>query len=93
MALATAVKPCLVRIKLEDGREDVVPVSGGFVEVLPDKITLLADTAELRRYRSGARPIGEGARRKAPGSKRRRGGSGACSRRPGTRQPASGSHR
>ncbi|GLV14205.1 ATP synthase epsilon chain [Alicyclobacillus hesperidum] len=47
MALATAVKPCLVRIKLEDGREDVVPVSGGFVEVLPDKITLLADTAEL----------------------------------------------
>ncbi|WAH36861.1 ATP synthase F1 subunit epsilon [Alicyclobacillus dauci] len=47
MPLATAVKPCLVRIKLEDGREDVVPVSGGFVEILPDKITLLADTAEL----------------------------------------------
>lgn len=47
MALATSVKPCLVRLKLEDGREDVVPVSGGFVEVLPDKVTLLADTAEL----------------------------------------------
>lgn len=47
MALATAVQPCLVRIKLDDGREDVIPVSGGFVEVLPDKITLLADTAEL----------------------------------------------
>src|SRR5579875_2193146 len=47
MALATSVKPCLVRLKLDDGREDVVPVSGGFVEVLPDKITLLADTAEL----------------------------------------------
>lgn len=47
MALATSVKPCLVRIKLEDGREDVVPVSGGFVEVLPDRVTLLADSAEL----------------------------------------------
>ncbi|EPZ45546.1 ATP synthase F1 subunit epsilon [Alicyclobacillus acidoterrestris ATCC 49025] len=47
MPLATSVKPCLVRIKLEDGREDVIPVSGGFVEILPDKITLLADTAEL----------------------------------------------
>lgn len=45
--LATAVKPCLVKVKLEDGREDIVPVSGGFVEVLPDQITLLADTAEL----------------------------------------------
>lgn len=50
MALATAVKPCLVRLKLDDGREDVVPVSGGFVEVLPDKITLLADTAEFPDY-------------------------------------------
>lgn len=47
MALATAVQPCLVRIRLEDGREDVVPVSGGFVEILPERITLLADTAEL----------------------------------------------
>lgn len=47
MALATAVKPCLVRLKLEDGREDVIPVSGGFVEVLPGRVTLLADTAEL----------------------------------------------
>lgn len=47
MALATAVKPCLVRIRLEDGAEDVVPVSGGFLEVLPDRVTLLADTAEL----------------------------------------------
>lgn len=46
-ALATAVKPCLVKLKLEDGREDVLPVSGGFIEVLPDQIALLADTAEL----------------------------------------------
>ncbi|MDI9258831.1 ATP synthase F1 subunit epsilon [Alicyclobacillus sendaiensis] len=47
MPLATAVKPCLVRIRLADDRQDVVPVSGGFVEVLPEKITILADTAEL----------------------------------------------
>lgn len=47
MPLATAVKACLVHLKLENGREDVVPVSGGFVEVLPERITLLADSAEL----------------------------------------------
>jgi F-type H+-transporting ATPase subunit epsilon len=46
-ALATTVKPGLVKVKLPDGSEDFIPVTGGFVEVLPTRITLLADAAEL----------------------------------------------
>ncbi len=45
--LATTVKPGLVKLKLPDGTEDFIPVFGGFVEVLPTRITLLADIAEL----------------------------------------------
>lgn len=43
--LASTVKPGIVRVKLGDG-EDYVAVSGGFVEVLPARVTILADTAE-----------------------------------------------
>lgn len=46
MALATTVKPGLVKVKLPEG-EDFIAVSGGFLQVLPDRVTLLADTAEL----------------------------------------------
>ena len=46
MALATSVKPGLIKLKLPEG-EVFIPVSGGFLEVLPTRITLLADTAEL----------------------------------------------
>ena len=46
-ALATTVKPGLVKVKLPDGSEDFIPVTGGFLEVLPTHITLLADAAEL----------------------------------------------
>ncbi|WP_174734264.1 F0F1 ATP synthase subunit epsilon [Mesobacillus harenae] len=35
-----------VRLKLEDGKSDMVAVSGGFLEVRPDKVTILAQTAE-----------------------------------------------
>ncbi|MFX4300718.1 ATP synthase F1 subunit epsilon [Alicyclobacillus tolerans] len=44
--LATTVKPCLVKIKLENG-EAKIPVTGGFLEVLPNAVTILADAAEL----------------------------------------------
>ena len=43
--LASTVKPGIIRVKLGDG-EDYVAVSGGFVEVLPARVTILADTAE-----------------------------------------------
>lgn len=44
--LATTVKPGIVKVKLPQG-EDYIFVSGGFLEVLPHQITLLADTAEV----------------------------------------------
>ncbi|AIC96257.1 MULTISPECIES: F0F1 ATP synthase subunit epsilon [Shouchella] len=31
---------------LKDGKEDQVSVSGGFIEVRPDQVTILAETAE-----------------------------------------------
>ena len=38
-----------VRYKDKSGKEQVVFVSGGFAEALPDRITILADSAERRR--------------------------------------------
>jgi F-type H+-transporting ATPase subunit epsilon len=45
--LLTRIKPGSVRIKLadRDGEETLVYVSGGILEVQPDVITILADTA------------------------------------------------
>ncbi|MBX5436405.1 MAG: F0F1 ATP synthase subunit epsilon [Alicyclobacillaceae bacterium] len=45
--LAATVKPGVVKVRLPDGAEDYIAVSGGFLEVLPERVTLLADTAEL----------------------------------------------
>jgi len=44
--LAATVKPCIVRVKVAGG-EGYVHVSGGFLEVLPERVTVLADVAEL----------------------------------------------
>ncbi|MBM7609037.1 F-type H+-transporting ATPase subunit epsilon [Lysinibacillus composti] len=35
-----------VKLKKEDGSQEVVAVSGGFIEVRPDKISILAPSAE-----------------------------------------------
>ncbi|GAA3896680.1 F0F1 ATP synthase subunit epsilon [Halomonas cibimaris] len=43
--LLTSLKPGPVRVKLEDGREENFFVSGGFMEVQPDVVTVLADSA------------------------------------------------
>ena len=43
--LLTGIQPGPVRLIMEDGEEEVFFASGGFLEVQPTSITLLADTA------------------------------------------------
>lgn len=43
--LLTAIKPGMVKFTLEDNKEEVIYVSGGFLEVQPTVVTVLADTA------------------------------------------------
>jgi len=44
--LITSLKPGPVRLVFENGDDELFFVSGGFLEVIPSQITLLADTAE-----------------------------------------------
>ena len=43
--LLSEVKPGPVRLCMESGEEDIFYVSGGFLEVQPHKVILMADTA------------------------------------------------
>ena len=43
--LLTAIKPGIVKFTLQDGNEEVIYVSGGFLEVQPNIVTVLADVA------------------------------------------------
>lgn len=43
--LLTALKPGEVRV-VKDGEDSYIAVSGGFIEVIGNKVTILADTAE-----------------------------------------------
>ena len=43
--LLTVLKPGEIRV-VKDGEESYIAVSGGFMEVLGNKVTILADTAE-----------------------------------------------
>jgi len=43
--LLTAIKPGMVRWVKQHGDEEVVYISGGFIEVQPGGVTVLADTA------------------------------------------------
>ena len=43
--LITRIKPGAVRIELADGSEEFVFVAGGILEVQPNRVTVLADTA------------------------------------------------
>lgn len=43
--LLTGIRPGPVRLKLDDGEEEVFYASGGFLEVQPGVVTILADTA------------------------------------------------
>lgn len=44
--LLTKVKPGVVKINLPGGEEELMYVSGGVLEVQPNKVTVLADIAE-----------------------------------------------
>ena len=44
--LVTGLVPHAMRVKL-DGREELIAVAGGFMEVQPEKISVLASAAEL----------------------------------------------
>lgn len=43
--LITRIKPGSVRIELADGSEEFVFVAGGILEIQPNRITVLSDTA------------------------------------------------
>ena len=45
--MVAPLKISAVKLNKADGKTDVVTVSGGFVEVRPDKISILASSAEL----------------------------------------------
>jgi len=44
--LVSVLKPGVLELKLDDGQIEIISVSGGFLEVMRDKIVILADTAE-----------------------------------------------
>jgi len=44
--LITSLKPGPVRLVSENGEDELFFVSGGFLEVIPSQVTILADTAE-----------------------------------------------
>ena len=44
--LLTPLKPGHVRVQLADNTEEIFYISSGFVEIQPDIVTILADTAE-----------------------------------------------
>ena len=61
--LLTAIKPGIIKFTLQDGNEEVIYVSGGFLEVQPNIVTVLADVA-IRGRELDAERIRE-AKRKA----------------------------
>jgi F-type H+-transporting ATPase subunit epsilon len=44
--LVASLLPGVIEIKKTDGAPEIISVSGGFIEVLRDKVVILADTAE-----------------------------------------------
>src|SRR5256886_7292431 len=66
--LMTILKPGPLRIQeTYGGPEETLFVGGGFLEVLPERVTVLADVAEAARENSGGAPA-EG-RPRAPGGR------------------------
>lgn len=44
--LVASLQPGVIEVKLKTGQTEIMSVSGGFIEVLKDKVVILADTAE-----------------------------------------------
>jgi len=44
--LVSVLKPGVIEIKLSNNSSEIISVSGGFIEVMKDKVVILADTAE-----------------------------------------------
>jgi F-type H+-transporting ATPase subunit epsilon len=44
--LVSSLLPGVVHVKTKDGRDEIMSISGGFLEVLKNKVVILADTAE-----------------------------------------------
>jgi F-type H+-transporting ATPase subunit epsilon len=44
--LVSALQPGVIEVKTKIGETEIISVSGGFIEVLKDKVVILADTAE-----------------------------------------------
>ena len=44
--LVSILKPGIIELKTIDDKIDIISISGGFIEVLRDKIVILADSAE-----------------------------------------------
>ena len=45
MPLMTRIKPGTVRVQTQEGKEELIFVAGGLLEVQPNLVTVLADTA------------------------------------------------
>jgi len=44
--LVSSLTPGVIHIKKKSGEEEIISISGGFLEVLKDKVVILADAAE-----------------------------------------------
>lgn len=44
--LVSVLRPGVLEVKLADNSAEIISVSGGFIEVVKDKVIILADTAE-----------------------------------------------
>jgi F-type H+-transporting ATPase subunit epsilon len=44
--LLTSLDEGVMQVRLADGKEELFAIHGGFMEVLPDRVTVLADVAE-----------------------------------------------
>jgi len=65
--LVSILKPGVIEVKQLNNELEIISVSGGFVEILNDKVVILADTAERAHELDELRI--EEARRKAEGLK------------------------
>jgi len=44
--LVSSLQPGVIHIKKKNGEDEIISISGGFLEVLKDKVVILADAAE-----------------------------------------------